>query len=50
VNRDALYLAHVLECIRRIEEDTAGGRGIYDANQTVQDAVLRNLQILVKST
>jgi uncharacterized protein with HEPN domain len=47
---DRLYLAHILECIRRVREDTAGGRGAFVANRTAQDAVLRNLQILAEST
>lgn len=47
---DAVYLRHVQECIRRIEEDTASGREPFMASHTLQDAVLRNLQTLAEST
>ena len=47
---DRVYLLHILECIRRIEEDTAGGKGTFFAARTLQDAVLRNLQTLAEST
>jgi uncharacterized protein with HEPN domain len=47
---DGLYLCHILECIRRIEEDTAPGRDEFMASHTVQDAVLRNLQTMAEST
>jgi len=47
---DAVYLRHILECIRRIEEDTAAGREAFLASHTFQDAVLRNLQTLAEST
>jgi len=45
-----VYLLHILECIRRIEEDTAGGKDAFLASRTPQDAVLRNLQTLAEST
>jgi uncharacterized protein with HEPN domain len=47
---DAFYLRHILECIRRIEEDTASGPTAFRASRTVQDAVVRNLQVLAEST
>ncbi|MBI2191337.1 MAG: DUF86 domain-containing protein [Planctomycetes bacterium] len=47
---DTVYLRHILECIRRIEENTAGGREVFIASHTLQDAVLRNLQTLEEST
>ena len=40
---DAVYLRHILECIRRIEEDIAEGQERFMAAHTLQDAVLRNL-------
>ena len=40
---DRTYLVHILECIRRIEEDTADGQDAFLASHTLQDAVLRNL-------
>jgi uncharacterized protein with HEPN domain len=47
---DRFYLLYVLECIRRIEEDTSGGPAAFRASRTAQDAVVRNLQVLAEST
>lgn len=47
---DAVYLRHILECIRRIEENAAGGRDQFLASHTLQDAVLRNLQTMTEAT
>ena len=47
---DAVYLRHILECIRRIEANSAGGREQFMASHTLQDAVLRNLQTMTEST
>jgi uncharacterized protein with HEPN domain len=47
---EEFYLGHILECIRRIEEDVAGGREEFLASHMAQDAVLRNLQTLGEST
>jgi uncharacterized protein with HEPN domain len=47
---DRVYLSHILDCIRRIEENTAGGKDAFFASHTLQDAVLRNLQTLAEST
>jgi uncharacterized protein with HEPN domain len=47
---DRAYLAHILECLRRIQEDVGGGRERFFASHTTQDAVIRNLQTLAEST
>ena len=47
---DAVYLRHILECIRRIDDNTREGRTQFLHSQTVQDAALRNLQTLSEST
>jgi uncharacterized protein with HEPN domain len=47
---DRAYLAHILECLRRIQEDVGGGREQFFASHTIQDAVIRNLQTLAEST
>ena len=47
---DRVYLRHILECIGRIEEDTAQGRDAFMVSHLIQDAVLRNLQTLAEST
>jgi uncharacterized protein with HEPN domain len=47
---DRVYLRYILERIRRVEEDTAGGKEGIPRPLTVQDAVLRNLQTMAEST
>lgn len=47
---DRLYLVHIGECIARIEQYVAGGRESFMASTLIQDAVMRNLQILSQST
>lgn len=47
---DNVYLRHILECIRRIEENIAEGRDRFMSSHTLQDAVLRNLQTMAEST
>ena len=36
---------HILECIGRIRENTAGGRNTFLVSHTLQDAVLRNVLV-----
>ena len=51
MNKDeTIYLRHILECIRRIAEDTVEGRERFMELHTLQDAVLRNLQVMAEST
>jgi uncharacterized protein with HEPN domain len=50
VKDDGLYIRHILECIRRVEENAAGGYDAFLASHTLQDAVLRNLQTMAEST
>jgi len=48
---DRLYLIHISECIERIDSYTKGIDKQEFANSTlIQDAVIRNLQILAEST
>lgn len=47
---DTIYLQHILECIQRIEEHVAGGRQVFFASHTLQDATLRNLQTMTEAT
>ena len=47
---DAIYLLHIKESIRRIEENTSNGYGHFTGSHTIQDAVLRNLQTIAEST
>jgi uncharacterized protein with HEPN domain len=47
---DTVYLRHIIECIRRIEENVAEGKERFMASHTLQDAVVRNLQTMAEST
>jgi uncharacterized protein with HEPN domain len=47
---DTVYLRHIEDCIRRIEENVAEGKDRFMASHTLQDAVIRNLQTLSEST
>ena len=46
---DRFYLLHVAECISKVEEYVAGGQDSFMETTLIQDAVLRNLQILGES-
>ena len=50
MKEDAVYLRHIRECIRRIQENVAGGKEQFLSSHTLQDAVLRNLQTMSEST
>jgi uncharacterized protein with HEPN domain len=41
-----VYLAHILECAQKIERFTADGRERFLQDVMVQDAVLRNFEII----
>jgi len=47
---DRFYLLHISECIARVEQYVAGGRDEFLQTRLIQDAVLRNLQVLAEST
>ena len=47
---NTVYLRHIMECIRRIEENAAGGHEQFMSSHTLQDAVLRNLQTMSEAT
>ena len=47
---DAVYLRHIAECIRRIEENIAVGKTEFLTSHTNQDAALRNLQTMSEAT
>ena len=46
---NSLYVDHMLECIERIEEYTID-KEQFTRSRLVQDAVIRNLQILAESS
>lgn len=47
---DLIYLLHIQECIVRIEEDVRDGRATFESSHMIQDAVIRNLQVLAESS
>ncbi len=46
MKRDSLYLTHIAECIRRIEDYTRCGKEEFVNSSLVQDAVIRNFEII----
>ena len=46
---DRRYLSHIEECIARVERYAAAGRTSFMESALIQDAVMRNLQILGES-
>ena len=47
---DLKYLLHIAACIQRVEEDVSGGHAAFEQSHLIQDAVLRNLQVIAEST
>ena len=47
---DRLYIHHVLDCVRRIDQYCQNGEAAFRESELIQDAVLRNLQTLAEST
>jgi uncharacterized protein with HEPN domain len=45
-----VYLAHILECIDRIERYTHGGREAFFREELAQDAVIRTMEIIGEAT
>jgi uncharacterized protein with HEPN domain len=47
---ERLYLSNIKECIERIEEYTKGGKEEFMQNKMIQDAVIRNFEIIGEAT
>lgn len=47
---DGVLLQHMQECLDRVEEYTGGDRTAFFGSRLVQDAVVRNLQVLAESS
>lgn len=47
---DGLYLSNMLECIQRIERYVAAGQDAFMANSMMQDAVIRNFEVIGEAT
>lgn len=46
MKRDEIYLQHILECIMTIEEYTHEGQQVFYESKIIQDAVIRNLEVI----
>ena len=47
---DLFYVNHIVECIARIERYSSAGESQFYKDELIQDAVLRNLQVLAESS
>ncbi len=47
---ELVYVEHVLACIGRIETYTGGNKSVFFGSTLVQDAVVRNLEVMAEST
>ena len=50
VNRDIFYLVHIGECIERVERFVSDGEEFFMDSDLIQDAVIRNLQLIGQSS
>lgn len=46
MREESVYLKHIRDAIAKIESYTAGGRGAFFHDTMVQDAVVRNLEVI----
>ena len=47
---DRLYLIHIWECIQRIESYAVEGKSAFAASNMMQDAIIRNFEIIGEAT
>ncbi|MBW4592745.1 MAG: DUF86 domain-containing protein [Brasilonema angustatum HA4187-MV1] len=47
---DRLYLSNIFECIERIESYTRDGKEVFLQTTIIQDAVIRNFEIIGEAT
>jgi uncharacterized protein with HEPN domain len=50
MKNDQLYLDNIKECITLIESYTASGKKAFFQTRMIQDAVIRNLEIIGEAT
>ena len=50
MKRDGAYLRHIRDAAKRIQEYTREGRDAFMGNMMMQDAVIRNLEIIGEAT
>lgn len=47
---DKLYLTHIKVCIEKIESYTVEGKATFKASSIIQDAVIRNFEVIGEAT
>ena len=47
---DLVYLSHMSDCINRVFEYCEGGESSFRQSHLIQDAVIRNLQMMAESS
>lgn len=50
MKNDLLYLSNIQECIEAIESYTIGGKKIFMQTRMIQDAVIRNFEVIGEAT
>lgn len=50
MKEDKLYLSNIKECIERIESYTSDGKEVFLKTIMIQDAVIRNFEIIGEAT
>ena len=50
MKNDLLYLSNIQECIAAIESYTCDGKNTFIQNRMVQDAVIRNFEVIGEAT
>lgn len=50
MKNDKVYLHHILECIENIESYIPNGESDFFSSKLIQDAVIRNLEIVGEAT
>lgn len=50
MKRERAYLSHIRDATRRIQEYTHGGQAAFMGSALIQDAVIRNLEIIGEAT
>ena len=50
MKRDVAYLSHIRDAVRRIQDYTRDGQEAFMASTLIQDAVIRNLEIIGEAT
>lgn len=50
MKNNKLYLSHILECIENIESYMPNGEEDFFSSKLIQDAIIRNLEIIGEAT